>query len=151
MWSDNQKQIREMKTENSPLYFVASRPLASWPLKAFVLWIPEAFVQQMSWILTSGHSCPWWKDLAPAKLHLPLLLLPLVVSRLPLTCWLLTCLLVTGLNFPSDPFPLLCVPPFSIHQCLLTLGLLGLIFTTWLFLFLSTPSTYSFHWNNLSC
>lgn len=113
MWSDNQKtKIREMKTENSPLYFVASRPMASWPLKAFVLWIPEASVQQMSWILTSGHSCPWWEDLAPAKLHLPLLLLPLLVSRLPLTCWLLTCLLVTGLNFPSDPFPLLCVPRF---------------------------------------
>lgn len=115
MWSDNQKRkIREMKTENSPLHFVASRPLASWPSKAFVLWIPEAFIQQMSRILTSGHSCPWREDLAPAKLHLPLLLpLLLLVSCLPLTCWLLTCLLVTGLNFPSDPLPSPLCAPFS--------------------------------------
>lgn len=114
MWSDNQKtKIREMETENSPLYFVESRPLASWPSKAFVLWIAEAFVQQMSWILTSGHSCPWWEDLTPTRLHLPLLLLLLLVSRPPLACWPLTCLLVTGLNFPSDPFPSPLCPPFS--------------------------------------
>ena len=30
-----------METENSPLHFITSRPLASWPWKAFVLWIAE--------------------------------------------------------------------------------------------------------------